>query len=234
MNAPLPTTSLTSTDALPQSWVERIFDVMLATFGKKFIDQWVGVDPEKLQAHWAAKLAGFSTAELKRGVDALEKQTFCPTLPEFMKLCRPPIDPLAAYYEAVEGIAVRERGEVGTWSHPAIFWASVAIGAHDLKNSTYSQIKPRWENALRAEIDNGKWVDIPAPVLSLPAPSKREIDMVVAAKVLDGLKDMTGSGKNEYRNWARKILQRVANGERPPVAVVKMAKEALQAKEFTE
>ena len=86
MNAPL-TTSLTSTEALPTTWVERIFDVMLATFGKKFIDQWVGVEPEKLQAHWAAKLAGYAPAELKRGIDALEKLTFAPTLPEFRALC---------------------------------------------------------------------------------------------------------------------------------------------------
>lgn len=226
MNAPLPT-SLTSTEALPTQWVTRIFDVMLATFGKKFIDQWVGVEPQKLQAHWAAKLAGFSSAELKRGVDALDKQTFCPTLPDFMRLCRPPIDPLAAYYEAVEGVTARERGEVGNWSHPAIFWASVAVGAHDLKSSTYSHIKQRWETALQAEIDKGQWVAIPEPMIALPAPSRRETDRVVAAKVLAGLKDMSGNGKTDHRRWAQKILERVASGESMPAVSVRMAKEAL-------
>ncbi len=233
MNAPLPT-SLTSTEALPTAWVERIFDVMLATFGKKFIDQWVGVEPEKLQAHWAAKLSALTPAELKRGVDALDKQTFCPTLPEFIKLCRPPIDALAAYYEAVQGVTERERGEVGTWSHPAIFWASVAIGAHDLKSSTYSHIKQRWENALQAEIDKGVWADIPKPMIALPAPSKRETDRVAAERVLAGLKDMTAADKSAPRRWAKKILQRVANGEKPPLVAVKMAKEALEAKEYAE
>lgn len=226
MNAPL-STSLTSTDALPTPWVERIFDVMLATFGKKFIDQWVGVEPEKLQAHWAAKLAIYSPAELKRGIDALEKLTFAPTLPEFQRLCRPPIDPLAAYYEAVQGVTAREMGEIGQWSHPAIFWASVAIGAHDLKASTYSAISKRWEAALQAEIDKGVWVDIPKPMIALPAPSKRETDRAVAAKVLGGLRDMSGNGKADYRRWAKKILERVAAGEQMPVVSVRMANEAL-------
>lgn len=231
MNAPLPTSS-TST-SLPDAWVERIFDHMWATFGKKFVDQWAGIDPEKLKVHWGVKLAGFSPAELKRGIDALDRQTFCPTLPEFMKFCRPPIDPLSAYYEAVEGVAVRERGEVGAWSHPAVFWASVAIGAHDLRGSTYSQIKQRWETALQAEIDKGVWADIPAPMIALPAPSRRETDRSAAARVLAGLKDMTADGKAN-RGWARKILQRVANGETLPAVSIRMAKEALAEVECRE
>ncbi len=231
MNAPIPK-SLTSTETLPEAWIERIFDHMWATFGKKFVDQWAGVEPEKLKAHWAYKLSGFSTAELKRGVDALDKQTFCPTLPEFMRLCRPPVDPLAAYYEAVEGVTARERGEKGNWTHPAIFWASVAVGAHDLKGSTYSQIKQRWENALQAEIDKGAWVDIPEPVLSLPAPSKRETDRLAAAKVLGGLK--LGGANKDHRAWIPKLLQRAANGESVSVAALKMAKNAAKEQEYAE
>ncbi len=203
---------------------------MLATFGKRFIDQWVGVEPSKLQAHWATKLAGLTAAELKRGVDALDSQTFCPTLPEFLKLCRPPVDALAAYYEAVQNVAVRERGEMGKWSHPAIFWASVAIGAHDLKASTYSNIRDRWDRVLQAEISKGAWAAIPAPVLSLPAPTRRETDRAAAAKVLDGLKDMSGNAKADYKLWAKRILQRVASGEQMPAISVRFAKEALAQK----
>ena len=226
MNARLPT-SLTSTDPLPTDWVTRLFDRMLVCFGKRFTDQWASPDPEKLVGYWAERLGGFSAAELKRGVEAMEKMDYPPTLPQFIKLCRPPIDPLAAYYEAVEGVTARERGEVGNWSHPAIFWASVAVGAYDLKGSTYSQIKQRWENALQAEIDKGLWVDIPEPLIALPAPSRRETDRVVAVKVLAGLKDMSGNGKTDHRRWAKKILERVAAGESMPAVSVRMAKEAL-------
>ncbi len=232
MNAPLQTSSIST--SLPSNWVERILDHMWSSFGKKFVDQWAGIDPEKLKAHWGAKLAGYTAAELKRGIDALDKQTFCPTLPEFMRLCRPPIDPIAAYYEAVEGMAARERGDVGKWSHPAIFWATVAIGAHDLKASTYSSIKGRWEKALQDEIDKGQWVDIPKPTLSLPAPSKREIDASAATKVLAGLKDMTADGRADHRLWAKRIMRRVANGETVKVVAVTMAKDALAAKEAHE
>ncbi len=227
-------TSSTSSDApipLPSAWVERLFDVMLSTFGKKFVDQWANADPEKLKAHWGLKLAGYSAAEIKRGVDALDALGWPPMLPEFLKLCRPPVDATAAYYEAVQGIAARERGEKGEWSHPAIFWASVAVGTFDLKTQGYAQIRNRWETALEAEMRKGKQVDIPEAVLSLPAPSKREIDRVAAAKVVSDLKCMSGNRENISRLWASKILKRVATGGAVPVVAVRMAKEVLEMQE---
>lgn len=229
MNAPLPT-SLTST-SLPDTWVERIFDVMLATFGKRFVDQWSGADPDKLKAHWGSKLADLTAAELKRGIDALDSLTFAPTLPEFTRLCKPPLDPLVAYYEAVEGIAARERGEVGNWTHPAIFWATVAIGAHDLKSSTYSHIRHRWEAALQGEIDKGQWVDIPQPALSLPAPSRRDTDRLVAARILAEVKAITPDGKADPKRWAKRIMQRIADGDKTVTPIqASFAKEALGAR----
>jgi len=220
----------------------RVFDHMLFSFGKKFTDMWAAAFKAKeldhggdgfggLRAMWALKLAHLSPQEIKRGVDALSRQQYCPTLPEFIGLCRPPIDPLAAYYEAVEGVTARERGETGEWSHPAIFWATVAVGAHDLKGSTYSHIRQRWETALQAEIDKGAWADIPKPMIALPAPSRRELDKQVAARVLSGLKDLTPTGKSDHKAWAKRILQRVANGEKLPLVSVQMAKDAIQARE---
>src|SRR5579872_932889 len=107
--------------ALPEKWIERLFAEMSMTYGRKFTDQWGGQDPHALKRFWATKLAGFTGEELKRGVATLQLREWPPTLPEFVKLCRPSVDVLAAYYEAVAGVTERAKGNMGEWSHPAIF-----------------------------------------------------------------------------------------------------------------
>ena len=66
-------------EALPTTWIERLFEVMLTHYGKAFLDKWAVVSAEKLKAMWAEKLAGLSSAELKRGVEALEECAFPPS-----------------------------------------------------------------------------------------------------------------------------------------------------------
>ncbi len=139
--------SLTSMQPLPDRWVEAMFDKMFLDYGKKFTDQWGGTDPARLVAHWAAEMASFTGPEIKRGLAAMAGKDWPPTLPEFKKMCRPTVDPLVAYYEALAGVQERKKGEMGTWSHPAIFWAAMPL-AFDLGSQTYSQIKIRWEAAL--------------------------------------------------------------------------------------
>ena len=216
-----------TSNAIPLTWVDSLFSKFTAMYGNKFIDMWRGIDTAEVKNLWAKELAKLTVEELKAGVHALMNREYPPTLPEFVKLCRPKADPLAAYYEAVEGVTRRERGEVGTWTHPAIFWASVAVGAFDLKTHPYAQIKGRWESALNAELGKGSWAEIPAPMPALPPPTKREADRDNAARILFGLKDMTGAGKTDHKLWAKRILQKVANGEKPPMVSVRMAKEAL-------
>lgn len=226
--------SLSTSEPIPMPWIEKLFARLTAMYGNRFLDMWRGLNMKEIKAVWAEQLAGMSGQEIRTGVQALIGRDFPPSLPEFIKLCRPQIDPIAAYYEAVKGAVERERGEVGIWSHPAIFWASVAVGAFDLKSQSYSQLKGRWEAALDAEIKKGNWAEIPAPMPALPPPNRRESDRENAARIMSGLKDMTPNGKTDHKAWAKKILQRVANGEKPPLVAVKMAKEALEAKEYAE
>ncbi len=223
-----------TSNAIPLSWVDSLFAKFTAMYGNKFIDMWRGIDTDEVKSLWAKELAKLTVEELKAGVHALMNREFPPTLPEFVKLCKPKLDALTAYYEALNGVTSRERGEVGTWTHPAIFWASVAVGAFDLKSQTYAQIKTRWESALEAEMQKGNWAEIPEPMIALPAPTKREADRAVASKILSGLKDMTADGKRDHKAWAEKILQRVVAGESVPLISVRMAKDALSAKEAHE
>lgn len=205
---------------------------MLLTYGKKFSDQWGSADTDSLIAFWSQELATYSGVELKRGLDALATRDWPPTLPEFKKLCRAPIDNLISYYEAVNGVQARAAGEFGKWSHPAIYWAAMPL-AFDLGSQSYSQIKPRWERALAEQIDRGEWAEIPRPMLAIgttAAPLSKES----AEKLLSQLKAATVTKKSsspiDHRAWAKRILEREARGDKTLSLIqVKFAKEAMGA-----
>jgi hypothetical protein len=229
-------TSSTSRQAIPSSWVERLFDRMLLTYGKKFTDQWGGADPDKLIAHWAQELGGFSNEEIKRGYDHLEARDWPPTLPEFKKMCRPPLDATLAYYEAMTGIQARDRGEVGVWSHPAVYWAMVKIGAYDMLNFPYSQVRTRWESIFADEMEKGAWADIPKPMLALPAPGTTKTDKEAATKMLQQLGAggvlKSPEGKRDHKAWIKRAMERKASGDKTlPDITFKFAKEAMKERE---
>jgi hypothetical protein len=220
----------TSRQALPESWIEKMFDKMLLDYGKKFTDQWGGADPDKLIAHWAQEMASYTGDEIKRGLAAMANRDWPPTLPEFKKMCRPPVDDMHAYYEAVAGVHARDKGEMGKWSHPAIYWTATRM-AFDLKSLTYSQIKERWTKALADEMEKGQWVEIPEPMLSLPEPGKGDLSKEKAAKMLNEL----GAGdvlkpKSDHKRWAKRIIEgakKPGHGYSP--LQIRFAQEALSA-----
>ncbi len=210
--------SSTTTDwpkgALPKKLIEWLFDQMLSKWGRSFVDKWSMVDAEQMKRDWAKALGSLSEIEFRRGVAKLNALDRPPSQPEFLKACRPEVNPVTAYYEALEGVRRRELGEAGTWTHPAIFWASVRVSAYELKSQTYSQIRQRWEAALSAELAKQQWDEIPAPMIALPAPGKDKLSKETAAKMMqeikkNGFKPNQGDGKD----WARKLEQREKGGE---------------------
>lgn len=210
---------------LPRAWVEKISAHMLMTYGKRYTDLWGATDPKAWVSYWCAQLAGFSAAEIKRGMDALDTREWPPTLPEFKRLCRPPLDPQAAFYEALDGVQARERGERGIWSHPAIFWAAVKVGAHDIKNSGYAQIQKRWESALQAIFEAGGYQPIPDPALSLPAPGKTALTRESEARLMAEL-GASGllSKKANPRAWIARVRERQrASDPTLPAAAIRAA-----------
>lgn len=206
---------------------------MLAAYGKKFTDQWCMVEQRDIVEVWAEELEGLTHAELKAGKDALADRVFPPTLPEFKRLCQPGVDPLKAYYEAVNGVQARVAGEMGEWSHPAIYWASVPLGV-ELREQTYSQVKGRWEAALAKELAKGVWEGIPQPRLQLTAPGKTTTSREEASQRLREL-SATGIVKdawgNDPKRWAKRILEREARGDKTLLPIqVRFAHEALDAR----
>lgn len=125
------------------------------------------------------------------------------------------IDPYTAYLEAIDGVIARERGETGKWSHPAIYWASVRIGAFDLKSKSYSQLKRRWMTALAEELIVPHPKSVPPSHIAhkrcAPRPSP-----AAARKLVNQLRMTMTKSKYEVRDpkrWARRIQARIAAGD---------------------
>lgn len=220
----------TSTKPVTQGWIDALFVRMLNTFGSRFADMWRGTDIDSVKATWAPELSKLSREEFTKGVQALVTLDWPPTLGQFIKLCRPPLDAQKAFVEALNGLVARDRGEVGVWSHPAIFWATTRIGAFDMKNSTYPQIMGRWQAALEDELAKKEWAEIPKPALQIPV---EKVAKNVAEKYLAQLKSFSAESNDgvDHKRWAKKIMARYEAGDKTLLPIqIKFAKEALDAK----
>jgi hypothetical protein len=216
---------------LPESWVVTLFEKMLLDYGKKFTDQWGGADSNALIAYWSASLAGFTGAELDRGVAAMDSQEWPPTLPQFKRMCRPPLDPMVAYYAAITGLQARQSGRMGVWPNPAVFWAAMALSA-DLNGQSYAVVRTRWEKTLEEWLQKGELDPIPEPLVALPAPGRTRLAVDEAQQRLSDLqasgvlKRAPAPGRNLA--WAQKILDRETAGDLSvELYSLKLAKQAL-------
>lgn len=205
---------------------------MLLAYGKKFTDQWGGTDTSDLIAYWSMEMGGYSGAEIARGLKAMESREWPPTMPEFKKMCRPPVDALKAYYEALAGVQARLAGEFGKWSHPAVYWAAMPL-SFDLGSMSYSQVRQRWEAALDEQMERGEWLEIPQPMLALAAPDK-PLMRGEAEKALRALRVnlKKPDSKIDHKWWARNILSRSEQGDKTlSLLQIQFATEALTAQE---
>ena len=200
--------------------VEHILSEMKMLFGNLFDKQWINVGFPEMVEFWERKLSGFTPDELRRGYKALSGLKFPPTLPEFMQLCRPPVDPVKAYYEAVKGLQERRFGRMGEWSHPAIFWTASKM-AFDLLNQTHPQVKARFEKALDDEFSRTSWPEIPAVSAALPPPKvdreKAKADAEAALKRIGAANAVPSANGNGQ--WILNNFQRMREGWKPLPAV---------------
>lgn len=100
MNYPMPhqnVTSLPKQSALPESWIERIFQRMEGRYGALFHDRWKGCDLDNIKATWAEELAPYAAKPeaISHALKVLATTKFPPTLPEFIDACRHAPDPYA-------------------------------------------------------------------------------------------------------------------------------------------
>lgn len=222
---------MTDLTPIPEAWIEKLFHKMLLEYGKKFTDQWGMVDTGEMIKHWSRELAGYSGDEVRKGVEALSSRAWPPTLPEFKTMCRAPVEPLRAFYEAVAGVQARFMGEMGEWSHPAIYWAAMPMAA-ELREQGYAVIGKRWEAALTIQLARAEWEPIPQPALQLEAPGK---GVTSNQKGQETIKRLIGNIMHkpadfDHRGWAKSILARDAAGDKTLKPIqVRFAREALGA-----
>lgn len=212
--------------------VEHILQEMMFLYGKRFEQQWGNQVFPDMVAYWQKKLSGFSRDELARGYKALETLKYPPTLPEFMQLCRPPVEPVKAYHEAVKGVQDRRNGEMGQWSHPAIFWTAASM-TYELLNNSYQQVKPHFEKRLEEELSRTSWQEIPPVSESLPALKvDRENGKAEAEKMLQrvGADKVLKKTANGDTNWIHNNLKRMKEGWKPTAAVRMMILKAAKEK----
>lgn len=71
-------------------WVERIFSVLSAGFGRQFADQWAGVDPDEMKHLWAKKLRDFfdQPEAISGALDEATSAKFPPNVGEFREMCK--------------------------------------------------------------------------------------------------------------------------------------------------
>lgn len=164
-------TSQASRSVLPDAWVRRIFERMEDRYGDLWAQRFGGIPVERMARTWAEDLGDLSGDEVARGVSACRDIKFPPTLPEFRALCRKPIDYESALLEAIEQMG-RRASNADRWSHPAIYWAAVKIGAYDLSRMTTKELDGRWRKEFGEQLAIGTWAEIPPRREVLPAPGQ--------------------------------------------------------------
>jgi hypothetical protein len=134
--------------------------------------------------------------EIATGIRNLPKMyvDWAPNLGQFLKACRPKLDPLAALDEAVRQMRMRQECK-DKWSHPAIFWAAVEVTEHDMLNRTPADLQPRFTRALHNLLSNPETIKpVPQAAKRLPPPPVMTSDEGKAAlsTLLGGLKKKFG------------------------------------------
>lgn len=219
-----------STSHLPDVWIEYIFNWMEKRYLNKWRDGLGAIPRDEMKDAWAEDLAGCNRDELRNGLAACKQKNkiFPPTSLEFLGYCRPQSDTKADWAEACEQMRIRLRGHGSdVWSRPQVYWAAVAVGSHDLHLMSWEQIKTKWDKALTA----AKGDEIPEYLAQLPA-CQQSISKEEAAKrvkELDAIvKRIVKRDVGEQKQWAMRIMGRVARKETVSFFAEKMARECLE------
>lgn len=205
MNAPTNATSLANPSVLPspipEAWVEKLFSRFSAMYGRKFADLWSDCNLANVKALWAEELGILTRDELASGVAACKIREWPPTLPEFLRLCRPEPDFDALFAGAANSAST------GDWKGNRLaFWAAQSVGAFDVRNEPYYRMEARWKKAVTELLADGELPEIPPRQEALPAPGQQSITKEEAAKIVKAF-GFKQEQRSDQKAWARKIME---------------------------
>jgi hypothetical protein len=172
-----------SSTVQPKEVIERLFARFSLLYGARLTREWLGNAAEDVKRTWARELAGIPERDLIRGMESLRLherfRDWIPNAMQFAALCRPVMDPDAAFFEATRLWPSRTG-----WSNPAIYWAALSIG-NAVRSQPYAAIKAAWREAYMRALENPKPLpaEAPQPKLEARKATKEEID-AAAERVL--------------------------------------------------
>lgn len=79
---------------------QRLISKMRINYGKKFIDQWAGVEVDELATEMVERYQGLSPSDFQRGIKRMDHEQWPPTIPEFRSWCEPQTDDWLGSHEA--------------------------------------------------------------------------------------------------------------------------------------
>lgn len=216
MNAPLTANAL-SPEALPMSWMNKLFLELHGRFGNEFTGRFAtgipdeqGLDSgvENAKATWARRMAGLNGEQIQRGLASTYK--FPPSADDFVAACQggsAAADAEALYYRAATEMGKRRAHAPQNWPSPPLYWAAVAMGS-DILTSEYRHVAGRWKHALEANKANMAPIPDVAPDRALPAP---QMDNETAKRRIRELGVNIGGGVTRL-GWAERIAKETAAG----------------------
>lgn len=79
-----------SSAALPERWINTLFDRLAALYGRHWFDLWADVPIADVKDAWSSVLAGMTGEQIRHALDhcARGSSKYPPTAPEFAALCR--------------------------------------------------------------------------------------------------------------------------------------------------
>ncbi len=82
-------TSQETPSALPESWIDRLFERFSLMYGVDWSAKWAGIPLEKVKASWSEDLAFASGEQIRKALNHCKTNNrFPPTCPEFAGLCK--------------------------------------------------------------------------------------------------------------------------------------------------
>lgn len=157
----------------------RIIKRMKRLYGKRFDDMWKGVDAREMQEVWAEAFAGYSDAELQRGLQACLTHQWSPTLPEFLGWCRPQMTAEMAFTEAQRNLKEPDL-QKRNWSSKAVYWTAEQYGFYDVKQHGWAKARQRWTAIWQSMTARKDLLEIPV-MKQLNAPDAKRTAVVSKA-----------------------------------------------------
>lgn len=109
--------------------VMRLINKMRVNYGKKFADQWTGVDIAELAQEMLENYQGLTVEDFTRGMARMKREKWPPTVPEFRDWCEPKSE---EWLDAHEAWAIAKSSiEMGTGRELTVVWTEQAAKAFE-------------------------------------------------------------------------------------------------------